>query len=730
MQEFTLPDTQLFIDSGWNVIPYDSIRYNEQGKKIASPPIQWSQFIVQKNTKVSKAGALICGEQLVIDCDSNESTLEILKLLGYNSLDAITQPDFSKKVGLVVKTDRGYHFYFNGDSDIHDWKGNKLDIQATNKKLIYLPTEASERKTIVNINLVANHLKQRQVILLHDLPKPLKQYLLSLKDSYQEIQSIKTIRYTSGTPLAKIEKGTINFWKRLTPNSFREIPYFRGIIDDKGYLEPTDIVQGYFNSYLVSIAGILTTDSTIDINKFWDILRFIHSKFKNPIPFEELEDRVRGYTENKYPNIPFVYDEDWDKQNYSFIDTEGNEITILYDLNTSKYIIAYLNDGLVWFKNPTDVSSFYANRMGQVLSANKIASIIPSTNVICDPNLPFGITDDKEFNTFKKSKWIELLTDNSSFSAEEKYNAKNCNALKFLEHLLKEQKDYFLRFLKTKLLGFKYSPVSLYLFDVEGGAGKGVFEVYLSKLCGEDKVVNMPYETFKSKFTSDLENKLFVFLNEYPDDYKARKVVTDKLKDLTGSPITKIEKKGRDPYSVKNIATYVVTSNRLSLEIKEGDRRFFVVQCDMKFNRRFKDGFFDSLLSDDDMKLFIIYLKYFVDVLPEAEYMEAPLSKAKHLFIDVQETNIDKIVRAFINKDWEFLRDTYGKDIFNRAYDVIFISRLAALAGVSTRTLTSVLKTRQDKVFLEFEYDSSRKFSQTTETIVRLPSGSLKDLIL
>lgn len=110
--------------------------------------------------------------------------------------------------------------------------------------------------------------------------------------------------------------------------------------------------------------------------------------------------------------------------------------------------------------------------------------------------------------------------------------------------------------------------------------------------------------------------------------------------------------------------------------------------------------------------------------------MEAPLSKAKHLFIDVQETNIDKIVRAFINKDWEFLRDTYSRDIFNKPYDVIFISRLASLAGVSTRTLTSALKTRQDKIFVEFEYDSSRKFSMTTETCAKLPAGSLKDLII
>ena len=75
----TLENTELFINSGWNVIPYESITYDENNKKIAYPPIKWSKFLSERNTKISPAGALICGEQLVIDCDDETSALEVVK---------------------------------------------------------------------------------------------------------------------------------------------------------------------------------------------------------------------------------------------------------------------------------------------------------------------------------------------------------------------------------------------------------------------------------------------------------------------------------------------------------------------------------------------------------------------------------------------------------------------------------------------------------------------------
>ena len=54
-----LNDIQLYIDSGWRTVPYDSISYNEEGKKVAGPAIAWAKYRDIFNTVASPAGALI-----------------------------------------------------------------------------------------------------------------------------------------------------------------------------------------------------------------------------------------------------------------------------------------------------------------------------------------------------------------------------------------------------------------------------------------------------------------------------------------------------------------------------------------------------------------------------------------------------------------------------------------------------------------------------------------------
>lgn len=723
----TFNDTRIFIQSGWNVIPYDSITYDNTGKKIAYPPIKWSQFLITKNDKVSNAGALICGEQLVIDCDSEESTLEILKVLGYNTLEALYTDEIKDIIGLVVKTKRGYHLFFDGDLEIPDLKGNKLDVQSTNKKLVYLPTQASEGKSVVSYNFVYDRAKKCNVIQLAPIPKKLKEYLLALSDKNEEVNAVKEIRYTKGTPLALIDKDTNLFYKRLTPSSFKEIPYYRKIIDSKGFLYPDDIKDGDGNAYLVAVAGILTADPTIDINLFWDYMYLINSKWSNPISNEDLELKVKGFVENKYPNIPFVYDSDWNKLRYSFTDIDNNEITLLYDLDTSKYLIAYLDTGKVMLKNATDISSFYANRKGEVMSANKLASTIPCIKIICNPNLPFGLTGNKEFNTFKKTKYLEILIDNSTYSQEEIEDSKNCLALAFFTHLFREQTDYFLRFLKKKLTTFRYSSTTICLFDVEGGAGKGALESFLGYFVGKDKVVRIPYATFNSKFTSDIENKLFIFLNEYPDDFKQRKDVTDKLKDITGSPVAKIEKKGLDPYEVQNIATYFVTSNRISIEVKEGDRRFLVSNCVRKFDDRFREFYFEDMVSDEELTKLAIFLKYLVGDMSNKEYMQPPLSRDKEMFLDVQESDVDKAVKAMYRRDWDYFIDL-DRTLLIPEFDALNLSVLSVILNTHTRTITKIMRMSEHKFNVSIKVDTNKKISPQGGTFIIFEKGAMADV--
>ena len=434
---------------------------------------------------------------------------------------------------------------------------------------------------------------------------------------------------------------------------------------------------------------------------------------------------------DKYEGCPFVYDENWERIQYSFIDIDGNDIMMVYDLKTSRYLIANLSLNEIFTKNSTDALSFYANRTGVQLKATQMASRLVGVNLIFNPREPFGLSEHKTFNTYKHSRFLEIVTSDSDYTQEEQEESKTCLALKFIDHLFKEQASYFLRFLKTKFTSFAYSPVSFCLFDDEGGAGKGALEVFLSKFVGGEKVTKIPYSTFQSKFTSDFEGKLFLFCNEYPDDFQARRFTTDKLKDITGSPKLKIEKKGVDPYEVDNFSTIFVTSNRISLELKEGDRRFCVVQCDKKFDEVFKGGFFEAMISDAELTKFAIFLKYFVQGLDWRDYMSPPNSLAKDLFVDCAGSEMDAVIKNLCEGDFDSIA-TLSDGLIYAKVDAVNLTKLSSLLNLkSTRYLTQGLRKKigQGKLAMDIFYDTNRKFDVQCFTYGVFKEGTLSKFL-
>lgn len=727
-----LKDIGIFIDSGWNTIPYDSIKY-ENGKKVASPPIKWKEFVFTKNTKRSLAGAVICDKVLVIDCDSLEATkkfLDIAKIDGIESIEDLVKDGVEEKIGLVVKTTKGYHFYFNNNGEFGDLRDEKIDIQATNKRIVYLPSETSEGKEIIAINKVLSEDFKTYKIVLTDINNNIKEWFKSLSKEDSAIEA-KKVRYTLGTPLAKIPLGSNLFFKRLTPKSYKEDSFYREIIDKQGYLHPNDIRDGDGNDYLISIAGILCSDPTIDINDFWKIMEFVNSLWDYPLSQEDLEKKVEAYPMNRYAGCPFVYDEKWEEMQYSFIDVDGNDIMMVYDLKTSKYIIANLSTDTILTKNSSDAVSFYANRTGEKIGNAKLASILIGVNVEFNPLAPFGLSEDKKFNIYKHSKYLEILNSDFAYAKHEIEDSKTCKALPFFKHLFKDSTEYFLRFLKTKFTTFKYSPTTFCLFDDEGGAGKGALEVFLGRFIGMDKITRIPYDTFQSKFTSDYEGKLVIFFNEFPEDFKIRKANTDKIKEITGSPTSKIEKKGCDPYEVVNYATHFITSNRISVEIRDGDRRFCVVQCDKKFDDVFYSGYFDEMTSDDELSKLAIYLREFVQPLSHKEYMSPPMTIAKELFVDCNESDLDVMVRRLCEQDYDSIYEI-SKEFFIAESDLVNLTKMSEYLGVKTRVFTNALRKKigQGKLRMEIFKDTNKKHDVSScFTMGQLPSESLEKYV-
>lgn len=730
-----LKDIQLYIDSGWRTIPYDSISYNEDGKKVASPAIAWAKYRDKLNDKPSAAGALICGDVMVIDCDTEEAARVIIKEAGWSNIATPTdlyKEDVEDQIGLVVATKRGFHFYFTRDYDIDDCKGPKIDVQATEKKLVYLATEASAGKEIIAINKLYD--EGKTVIRLHPITPSLKKYLLSLKDSKEEQAAKKTVRYTGGVPLVRIEKGTHQFYKRLTPTKLRDDPYYRQLIDKRGHLHPDDIREGDGNDYIIAIAGILCADPTIDINSFWEIIEYINDQWTNPLGEQELIKKVEAYPEDRYPGCPFNYDEDWEKAQYSFEDVDGRPITLVYDIASSKYIVAELDTGTIHSKNSSDIATYYANRTGMKISPANLATMLPGVKTVFDPRRPFGLFETKEFNIYSHNEYLAILNDDGRYSEEEINLSKSCMAIRFFHHLFRDQTDYWLSFLRRKLTTFEYSSTTFCLFDMEGGAGKGALESFLACFVGANRVGSWKYDSFKAKFTSDIENKFFVFLNEYPDDYKERRANTDRIKDLTGSPISKIEKKGQDPYDTPNYITYMITSNRVSIEVREGDRRFCIANCDKKFDKVFGGrGYFTRMTSREQLRLLAIYLKHNVQDLDDLAYMQPPTSVAKEVFLEDNETTIDGIVKAMVNQEWDKLL-ALDQECLIPQHDIINLSAVGeALHLERSTTLTKEINKQFKLKGLSVvkDYDRNHKYRvDKVITYLKYERGTMKHLII
>lgn len=731
--------TKLYIDSGWYCVPYESITYNEEGKKVAYPPTKWRDYRYNRCMTESPAGAVICGQNsgvVVIDCDTMEAVQHVLSVArwdGIHTASDLEGPDVADKIGLVVKTSRGVHFYFAWEPELdYDVKGPKTDVQATENKLVYLATteEASQGKHIVACNRVYEDGVHK--IKLHNMPDKLKEWCVSLRDSKEETEARKTVRFGGGVPLAKVPIGTHNYLRRVTPKSFRSDPHYRALIDKRGYLHPDDIRDGDGNDYIIAVAGIMASDPTIDYDAFFTHLEWINDQWTNPLSQDALRSKVMPYALGKYEGCPFNYDEDWEKAAYSFTDVDGNGVTIAYDLLSGKFVIGEHEQGRVMLKSSTDVVNYYTNRTGVKMQASTIASFIPGVNVTFDPLKPFGL-HDKTFNTYKHSKYVDILNEHeANFSAEEIEESKHCVLLPFFEHLFREQTGYWLSFLKRKLTTFEYSATTFCLFDSRGGAGKGALQTLLATFVGDDKVGAISQEAFRAKFTAPYEGKLFVFHNEYSDEPKARASNTDLIKERTGSPLMEIERKGSDPYKARNMCTFFVTSNRISVELKDGDRRFCVSNCDMKFDDVFGGmEHFYKLNSDEAMTQLAIYLKTCVTSVRDKDYMQPPTSQIKEAFVELTMTRPEQFVKAVKEHDWFTVRETGGDKAILAQHNLIDLTAVADHMELNIKVLTRVLKLSGLSDEYEIKKDTNKKYRLDKYIqFLTLPRNATIDLLV
>lgn len=145
----------------------------------------------------------------------------------------------------------------------------------------------------------------------------------------------------------------------------------------------------------------------------------------------------------------------------------------------------------------------------------------------------------------------------------------------FFTHLTsghEESREFLLDWAATSLRARNYTILTAI---GEQGIGKGVLGMILEMMHGKSNFAKVRDDVFKQRFNSRLAGKTLIYVDEA--DLRTKES-QDRIKDTVNESM-EIEAKGVDATSVRNWASYYLSSNSYdAVRIEAGDRRFSIIQ--------------------------------------------------------------------------------------------------------------------------------------------------------
>jgi hypothetical protein len=178
----------------------------------------------------------------------------------------------------------------------------------------------------------------------------------------------------------------------------------------------------------------------------------------------------------------------------------------------------------------------------------------------------FPMDDGKQYDTklFLKSKWYKHLK--TDFFTDEK------------------EFEHFLDTIADMVQDPSNIKENAHLFYSSQGCGKGLLGQFLIKLLGDSNVAtfNNTDLYFTSRFNVNASNKVLKIFEEVSEKGQAFSN-HNRLKAEITAKTERVEKKGVDPYDVRNCSRYIFfTNNESTLYIENDDRRFTLHKINSK----------------------------------------------------------------------------------------------------------------------------------------------------
>lgn len=145
----------------------------------------------------------------------------------------------------------------------------------------------------------------------------------------------------------------------------------------------------------------------------------------------------------------------------------------------------------------------------------------------------------------------------------------------FLLHLTADDLPSFEYLLDWLALSLQGRNMTILTAIGEEGIGKGILGELMEDLHGAGNFIKVRDNVFKEKFNAPFENRSLVYVDEIKI---SDRTALDRIKDVVNWQI-EIEKKGKDPQSVRNHASFYLSSNSFdAIPIDSGQRRFSIIQ--------------------------------------------------------------------------------------------------------------------------------------------------------
>ena len=597
--------------------PKNGKKLYKKGSKIIGKPLlptNWHKLPIEGSTPIEDRDSIFsyairCDDDtIVIDCDDLEST-EFIN-------DKLVPTPSKEPDHYIVQSDKGERHYYFKPSDYYRnspiykltrLRVGKIDI-LHGRALVFTPCKGNKTKQILQGSLTE----------LTPIPDNIVDALVNkFKDTLTSSEADADYRPLASYLAPRIEQALALYARKPDYNTYL-LPLFQVITPQKyrRQVEPSyhpDLIEdGEGTEYIQAIFTRLAQDPSVSLTLLTELITLItQTLWSQPWPEARLKSFIDYMPHQKFAATQkpvFVYDQKAVER--PLVSINGNEYMPLYRTVDDDYIISKPSGAVEIIKGLSNFKKAMASKNYDIIVNNtkinldtnigqkKLAELLKTVHLRNTPAYPTGEYEEEGslyYNTYRPSKFLGIIR--SQYKQDEVYHGESSHPTitriiknVMLDNLLAENSspetivhgpnmyNKFIEFLAHKLKTLDYSPL---VFQLMGnrGIGKSLLVSVLDMLT--NGVVEVSFSKSNAQFNEEQENALF--LNE--DEGLITGKLVNSIKKMSGKSKILIEGKGKTPYLIRNVGTYICTTNKTSPLAETVDDRRFVTFSGFKANR-------------------------------------------------------------------------------------------------------------------------------------------------